>query len=100
MRAVRAVVAGLGLAVVVLAVVLAWNAIRPACAAIHPTATADLAIDVPGAVERLAAAIRLRTVSTDDPAGVDRRAFVALHAHLEAPSRGCTPCSGARSSAA
>ena len=81
--AVKAVIAGVSLAAIVLAGVLAWNALRPACAAAPPLATADLAVDVPGAVERLAGAIRLRTVSAHAAARVDPRAFLALHDHLE-----------------
>jgi carboxypeptidase PM20D1 len=81
--AVKVGIGGLGLASAVLAGVLAWNTVRPACAAVAPSATDDVAVDVAAAVERLAAAIRLRTVSTHDAARVDPRPFLALHAHLE-----------------
>jgi carboxypeptidase PM20D1 len=37
-----------------------------------------------GAPERLAGAVRIPTVSTEDPSAFDAKAFSALHAHLEA----------------
>jgi carboxypeptidase PM20D1 len=39
-------------------------------------------LDIAAAAERLAGAIRIRTVSTDDPAQRSADAFAALHAHL------------------
>jgi carboxypeptidase PM20D1 len=42
-------------------------------------------VDVPaGAAERLAGAVRFRTVSNEDPAAFDGAAFEALHGYLEA----------------
>jgi hypothetical protein len=42
-------------------------------------------VEIPGgAAERLAGAIRFPTVSNEDPAAFDGRAFEGLHAHLEA----------------
>jgi carboxypeptidase PM20D1 len=42
-------------------------------------------VEVPaGAAERLAGAVRFRTVSNEDPAAFDGAAFAALHAYLEA----------------
>ncbi|WP_433578913.1 hypothetical protein [Nocardia brasiliensis] len=41
--------------------------------------------------ERLAAALRCVTVSTDDPDDIDDAAFDQLSAHLEQSFPGCTP---------
>jgi carboxypeptidase PM20D1 len=42
------------------------------------------AVAIPGvAAERLAGAVRIRTISSDDPAALDGAAFAALHAYLE-----------------
>lgn len=54
---------------------------RPAPAAV--SADAEVAI-MDGAPERLAAAVRLRTIAHEDPAALDGAAFRALHAHLRA----------------
>jgi carboxypeptidase PM20D1 len=48
------------------------------------TVTPDLAAPISaGAAERLAGAIRIRTLSAEDPAEFDSTAFASLHAYLE-----------------
>ncbi|HEU0298768.1 MAG TPA: M20 family peptidase [Longimicrobium sp.] len=54
---------------------------RPAESAVAPAP----AVAVPaGAAERLAGAVRIRTISHEDPAAFDAAAFQALHAYLQA----------------
>lgn len=44
---------------------------------------AEIAVDRDAAVERLAQAVRLKTISHQDPAQFDAEPFLALHRHLE-----------------
>jgi carboxypeptidase PM20D1 len=48
-----------------------------------PAPRAAAAVVPPGAAERLAGAVRIPTVSAEDPAAFDSAAFAALHAYLE-----------------
>jgi carboxypeptidase PM20D1 len=67
----------------VLAAVVAVRTARFTPTAAPVDAPRPLAI-APGAVERLAGAIRIPTVSYDDPARMDRAVFLALHRYLAA----------------
>jgi carboxypeptidase PM20D1 len=59
------------------AVTVRYQFVQPAIAAAPHVAIAD------GAAARLAAAIRIRTISADDPASFDAGAFEALHKYLQ-----------------
>jgi carboxypeptidase PM20D1 len=74
----------LAVAVAGLLVVVAIVAVRTARFARPPVSVEPLRplAVAPGAVERLAGAIRIPTVSSEDPARVDRETFRALHRHL------------------
>lgn len=75
---------GLGLALLALGALLALRALAPRSMqpAVEPAPAYEIR-DADAAVERFAAAIRIPTVSHQDPAQDDRNAFLALHRHLE-----------------
>ncbi|MGE5231385.1 MAG: M20/M25/M40 family metallo-hydrolase [Deltaproteobacteria bacterium] len=68
---------------ILLAGVVLWRAGRFAGRQVVPSRPDPLAIDSVGAVERLARAIRLPTVSGQDSTGGPPRALLALHALLD-----------------
>src|SRR5262245_15132884 len=81
-RRFRVALLGLGGALLALVLVLAINALRLPKPAPPPPARPAMAVST-GAVERLAQALRFRTVSHDDPSQDDPTQLVALREHLE-----------------
>ncbi len=73
----------LGVLLLGLAVVLAVRASRFSTRQVTPDPPAPLAIDSAAAIERLALAIRIPTVSAEDPADGDSTQLVALHLLLD-----------------
>src|SRR5512140_568047 len=72
----------LGVAVTILAAILLLRAVRLASKQPPPENPVQIEVDAGAAAEHLAGAIRYRTVSYEDTAKVDRRAFDGLHAYL------------------
>ena len=70
------------LVVLALAVAIALNTWRHGSRQLQVAAITPLAVDERAAGESLAAAIRARTVSSDDNARLNADQFTALHAHL------------------
>ncbi|MGH7863590.1 MAG: M20 family peptidase [Candidatus Binataceae bacterium] len=83
MRALKVIGFALVALVSVLAAIVAVRTMRLASRSEHPQAAPKLALDQNVAAERLAGAIRIRTVSTQDPAHTDSAAFAALHDYLK-----------------
>ena len=81
----KRILAVLGLALLAFAVLLVGRAatLRPAGSDVAPAPRIELA-DEAGIVERLAAAIRIPTISHQDPAEDDPAVFQAFRDHLEA----------------
>lgn len=78
-RAAAALVVALGALVTVMLIKAAlWESVQ-----LHPAPVPPPAMDLDAAAARLGAAIRLQTISHEDPAKVDLAAFTALHRHLE-----------------
>jgi carboxypeptidase PM20D1 len=75
--------AALLLLALALAAVLVANALRLPSRRAAPPEAALVAVDPDAAAERLAGAIRFRTVSHEDPSKLDAAQFLALHAYLE-----------------
>ncbi len=69
-------------AVVLLAVAVAVNTLRQGSRQLQVAPVAPLAVDEKAAGESLAAAIRARTVSSENDAQLNADQFAALHAHL------------------
>lgn len=72
-----------GVALVALLLVLAYNTLRHGSRQIAVTPAAPVPIDVTSATQRLAAAVRTMTVSQDGQAPVNALEFKKLHALLE-----------------
>ncbi|WP_447980597.1 M20 family peptidase [Candidatus Nitrospira bockiana] len=68
--------------VVVLGLVLAGRALTVVSRQLPPVQVPLIRIDGHAAAERLAAAVRFKTISYQDPAESDRTAFLALHDYL------------------
>ncbi len=78
----RRLIAALGAGVAILAVVLVARAVRTPSKQVAVAAAAPISVDADAAAARLAGALRLRTVSNQDPAQFDGSQFRALHAYL------------------
>lgn len=74
--------AAVAVGVLLLAAILVVRTVRSASRQVAVPAAARLALDEQALAERLAGAIRHRTVSHQDPAHFDGAAFRALHAYL------------------
>ena len=70
-------------AVVALVAALLLNTVRLRSRQLVVTPQPAAAIDVQGAAERLAGAVRLRTISYETPSAESRGEFLRLHAYLE-----------------
>ena len=71
---------GLLLLVVALAAVLGFNTLRKGSRQLDVPAMAKIEVDEAGAASRLGEAVRLRTVSSRDDAGLNADQFLQLHA--------------------
>ncbi len=74
---------GLLLLVVALAAVLGFNTLRKGSRQLDVPAMAKIEVDEAGAASRLGEAVRLRTVSSRDDAGLNADQFLQLHALLQ-----------------
>lgn len=72
------------LLIAVLVVAVAVNTWRQGSRQIHVPPAPPLTVDADAAARRLSAAIRFKTVSSLDDAGLNSDQFQALHAHLQA----------------
>ena len=79
----KKIAAVFGFLVVVLAVVLVVNTFRLSSKQIDAEPIADIPMNEIAAAERLAGALRLATISHEDPADFDGEVFLQLHAYLE-----------------
>ncbi|NVB37513.1 M20/M25/M40 family metallo-hydrolase [Pseudenhygromyxa sp. WMMC2535] len=70
-------------ALALLAAIVVVNTLRAPSRQLEPGAFEPLAVDDEQALEHLAAAVRLQTISPEDPADFDPAPFTALHAALE-----------------
>jgi carboxypeptidase PM20D1 len=80
---VRKALFALGVLLLLLAAVVLVKTALFASRQVPAEPAAPLAVDREQIAARLAGAIRFRTISNPDPAAVDVRAFLGLHAHLE-----------------
>lgn len=80
----RKLAIGLGIALAVVGAIIAIRTLSFAHPSLPPSPRPEIAIDEPQAVERLAGAVRIPTISSADPAGWDRRPFDDLRAYLAA----------------
>lgn len=80
----RRALAVAALLLAVLAGVLVVRALRFTSLQVEVAAAPPFTVDVDGAVRRLAAGLRMRTVSNQDPALLPADEFAALHRHLAA----------------
>jgi carboxypeptidase PM20D1 len=71
------------LALVLLAAAVAVGTLRHGSRQLVVPAAAAIAVDETAAAERLAGAVRLRTISYETPSDASRAEFVKLHAYLE-----------------
>jgi hypothetical protein len=78
----RRLVAAVAVGMVILAAVLVARALRAPSKQVDVAAAAPVSVDANAAAERLAGALRLRTVSNQDPAQFDGDQFRALHVYL------------------
>ncbi|MGH7950174.1 MAG: M20/M25/M40 family metallo-hydrolase, partial [Candidatus Binataceae bacterium] len=83
MRALKRAGLAAAITIVVLAAIVAMRTMRVASRSGHFEPASQLALDRDLAAERLAGAIRIKTVSTQDPAHTDAAAFAALHEYLK-----------------
>ena len=83
MRPIKTVVVLLGLGFVALAAVVLVRTVSFTSKQVAVPPVAGIAVDADLAAQRLAGAVRLRTVSCQDPAQFDAKPFLELHQYLE-----------------
>jgi carboxypeptidase PM20D1 len=93
----KRVVLSLAAVLAVLLLVIAVNTLRHGSRQIEVAPVEPLKLDENAAAQRLAAAVRLRTISFDGQSAASAAEFRKLHVLLRNPFRARMPCSSASS---